>query len=133
MNNTKTVIFRTEDFYNTMVDWWKAHSFTPVSPSMLPEHTFVIYDGDIPTHSMCFYNTDSNLAWVGWQLRNPNTTKEQSKGKLKQLFAEIEEYSKSLGYHVLFTTSNTPSVEKVMIDNDFIKGDIGVNHYIKTL
>lgn len=131
MNNT--TIFRTEDFYNTMVEWWKGHNFTPVPPSMLPEYTFVVYNEDVPVYSMCFYNTDSNLAWLGWQIRNPKVTKDESKGKLQELFKDIEEYSKSLNYQVLFTTSNTPSVERTMINSGFKRGDLNVNHYIKNI
>jgi hypothetical protein len=124
----------TKDFYPTMVEWWKGNNFTVVSPSILPEFTFVIYNsnGD-PTYSMCFYNTDSNLAWVGWQLKNPKIRKEDRGDNLKSLFEHIEKYAKGLGYHILFTTSNTKPVENIMVNLNYKVGDVGVNHYIKQL
>ena len=73
---------RTENFYLTIKDWCKGNNFPVISPSMLPEYTFVIYnDSDTALYSVCFYNTDSNLAWLGWELKNPNTSKEDREGE----------------------------------------------------
>lgn len=124
---------KTKDFYPTMVQWWKGNNFNVVSPSLLPEYTFVVYNGETATYSMCFYNTDSNLAWLGWQLKNPKTTKEQRKGNLKELFTFIQKYAKSLNYQIIFTTSNTKPVEDVMLDLDYLIGDTNVKHYLKII
>lgn len=126
-------LVKTESFYPIMQQWWKGHNFSEVSPSMLPETTFVCFKDDVPIYSMCFYNTDSNLCWLGWQIANPDTTRRQRRGGLRYLFTEIEKYARYVGYHVMFTTSNTPSVEATMKERDFQTGDTNVNHYIKIL
>jgi len=124
----------TKDFYPTMVNWWKGNNFNVVSPSMLPEFTFVVYnDSDVPTYSMCFYNTDSNLAWIGWQLKNPKVDKKDKVFNLIHLFKHIEEYAKDLGYEILFTTSNTKPIEDIMGNLNYSIGDIDVKHYLKQL
>lgn len=124
----------TEEFYPTMVKWWNGNNFSIVSPSLLPEFTFVVYnDSDIPTYSMCFYNTDSNLAWIGWQLKNPEVDKKDKINNLLQLFKHIESYAKSLGYQILFTTSNTKPIENIMNSLDYNVGDVDVKHYLKQL
>lgn len=124
----------TKDFYPTMVEWWKGNDFKIVSPSLLPEFTFVSYNTKgTATYSMCFYNTDSNLAWIGWQLKNPTVKKEDKVDNLKQLFKHMETYAKSLGYHILFTTSNTKPVEDVMLNLQYNVGDVNVKHYLKQL
>jgi hypothetical protein len=126
--------FLTKDFYPTMVEWWKGNDFQIVSPSMLPEFTFVSYNNEgTPTYSMCFYNTDSNLAWIGWQLKNPIVEKENRIGNLKCLFQHVEQYAKTLGYHILFTTSNTKPVENIMQGLGYGIGDVNVKHYLKQL
>mgnify|MGYP000920103220 CR=1 FL=1 len=124
----------TKDFYPTMVEWWKGNNFNVVTPSLLPQYTYVVLnDNDIPTYSMCFYNTDSHLAWIGWQLKNPDVDKKDSVGNLSFLFEQVEKEAKALGYHLLFTTSNTKPVEDVMIDLGYNVGDTGVKHYSKVL
>jgi hypothetical protein len=124
----------TREFYPTIVDWCKGNNFPSISPSLLPEYTFVIYgDSGEALYSVCFYNTDSNLAWMGWELKNPDTSKEERQGKLTELFEHVEEYARSIGYAILFTTSNTKPVEDVMIGLDYSVGDTNVNHYLKVL
>jgi hypothetical protein len=127
-------LIKTEAFYNTMKYWWDGHKFLHVSPSMLPDTTFVcINNKGVPVYSTCFYNTDSNLCWIGWQISNPYESKEDKEGCFDFLVKEIENYAKSVGYHIVFTTSRTPKVEQTLLDNGFDTGDINVNHYIKTL
>lgn len=126
-------IVKTKDFYDTMCEWWDAHNFPRVSPSMLPEKTFVCYLKDTPIYSTCFYNTDSNLCWLGWQITNPKVKKEDKKGGLELLFSEIEKYARYVEYHIIFTTSNTSSVERALVNRKFTVGDTDVNHYIKIL
>lgn len=127
-------LVKTEDFYNTMKHWCDGNNFVHISPSMLPETTFVcINDNGVPVYSMCFYNTDSNLCWIGWQLANPYVDKVDRKGCFNFLFESIENYAKSLNYQVVFTTTNTPSVEGTLVSRGFEQGDLNVNHYIKNI
>lgn len=130
----KVVKKLTEDFYPQMLDWWKGQGFTPVSPSMLPEYTFVcLNDEGTPIYSMCFYNTDSNMCWIGWQLGNPYVSVEDRSGGFKFLFEEVERYSISVGYQVMFTTSKTPVVQAMLKGSGYIEGDTNVNHYLKII
>lgn len=130
----KVKLIKTKDFYPTMKDWWTGQGEAHVSPSMLPENTLVVFnDKAQPTHSVCFYNTDSNLAWIGWQLANPIIQKEDKVGCFSFLFEEVERYAKFLGYHILFTTSDTPAVVGTLSKRGFMTGDENVNHYIKNI
>jgi len=130
----KVKLIKTQEFYPTMKEWWNGHNFEPVSPSMLPEFTFVCYnDNDTPVYSMCFYNTDSNLAWIGWQISNPKVSKKDTKGCFKLLFEEVEEHAIKNNYQVLFTTTKHPSVEATLEGLGFKAGDTTVNQYIKIL
>ena len=117
-----------------MCEWCDGHNFPKISPSMLPEYTFVCYNnnGD-ETYSICFYNTDSGIAWIGWELSNPELNKEEKKGCFDFLLEIIEKHSKENGYHIVFTTSDTPPVEDLLKRRGFDVGDTNVNHYLKTL
>ena len=124
---------KTDDFYDTMLEWWEGHKFAKVSREMLPETTFVYYVKGKAVYSTCFYNTDSGLCWVGWQLSDPNTTKEHKESGLERLFNYINTYARGLHYSIVFTTSNTPIVEENLVKTGSQIGDTNVNHYIKIL
>lgn len=125
---------KTKDFYETMVDWCKGNNFAIISPSILPEYTFVVYNSsNIPTYSVCFYNTDSNLAWIGWELKNPTVKKQDKQNNLVSLFNHIEQYAKSQGYQLLFTTSSTKPIVDTLLGLGYKEGDVNVNHYLKIL
>ena len=123
----------TGDFYKTMEQWWDGHNFPHVSVDILPKYTFVCYNDKIPIYSCCFYNTDSDLAWVAWQISNPKVPYHMKSGGLEILFEEMEKYAKHLKYKMLFTTSHTPQVVDALLSQEFAKGDENVDHYIKVL
>ena len=135
MNSRYITRVKTSEFYPRMKDRCKAYSFPEVSPNMLPEYTLIISDRgtDVELYSVCFYNTDSNLAWLGWELGNHEAPKELKEGALTELIEASGEYAKQLGYKILFTTSNTKPVIKSLRGLGFIEGDTDVNHYLKLL
>lgn len=130
----KVKLIKTKEFYSTMQKWWDGHNFPHVSPSMLPENTFVVFNGNgDATHSVCFYNTDSNLCWLGFPLGNNEVEKEDRKDCFSYLLEQVESVAKQLDYQIMFTTSNVPPVESVLTKNGYVKGDVNVNHYMKQL
>lgn len=125
-------LIKTDSVYNTMKHWWDGQNEAHVPRPILPETTFVCFnDEGTPVYTMCFYNTDSYLAWIGWQLANPYVNKEDKKGCFKFLFEEVEKYAKEAGYQILFTTSKTPAVQATLLNSGFMEGDLEVNHYLK--
>lgn len=122
---------KTEAFYDTMKHWWDGQKFEHVSPSMLPENTFVCLKDGVPIYSVCFYNTDSNLCWIGWEIGNPDV--EDKSGGLKFLLEEVEKYARYVGYHIIFTTSKHPAVSSKLLERKFVVGDENVNHFLKVL
>lgn len=127
-------LLKTKGFYPTMKKWWDGHGFPCVDIYLLPEYTFVCFiRHSVPIYSMCFYNTDSNIAWVGWQISNPDIDMELKKGGLKLLFEEVEKYAIYNNYKALFTTSKHLSVEKTLKDVGYSLGDNNVNHYLKII
>lgn len=130
----KVKLVRTQDFYSTMCEWWDGHNFTRVSPSLMPMNTFVCYnDEGKEIYSTCFYNTDSNLCWLGWQISNPRTTKEERKGGLGHLLNEVGEYAKGEGYQVIFTTTPDIRVQTKLTELGYVVGDSNVTHLTKTI
>jgi len=126
-------IVKTKDFYDTMCLWWDGHGFPRVNPSILPENTFVCYNNGKPIYSTCFYNTDSYLCWIGWQIVDPEATKEDKKGGLRSISLAIETYAKSAGYEVVFTTTPHEGIKKTLTSIGYSVKDSGVDHLIKEI
>lgn len=127
-------LIKTKDFYSTMCEWCEGHNFPVISPSILPEGTFVCYnDLGQKTYSVCFYHTNSGLAWIGWELSNPELSKEEKEGCFNFLLQVVETYAKECDYQIVFTTSNTPPVESLLLSRGFKVGDEDVKHYLKQI
>ena len=73
------------------------------------------------------------LAWLAFPCSNNNIPYKKRDGGLRFLLNHIENYAKKKGIKMLFTTSNTESVVKVLTTSDFSEGDLKVTQYFKRL
>ena len=119
------------EFYEIFSKWLFNHNFPIINEILLPENVFVVYSEDIPIYCMWFYFTDSKLAWLAFPCSNSNIPYKKRDGGLRFLLNHIENYAKKKGIKMLFTTSNTESVVKVLTTSDFLEGDLKVNQYYK--
>ncbi len=130
----KVILKLTKDIYNELIiPWSNGNNFIAPVQAMLPKYCLLNVNGDIYTHIVAFYNTDSGLAWIGWELSNPKIHKDMKEGGLENLINGAIEYAKKSGYKLLFTTSNTPPVEHALKSIGFSIGDKNVKHYLKKL
>ena len=118
-----------ENFYETMSEWFSQHGWPPIDINALPEKVFVSNNGDNDTYCCCLYETDSDFGFVAFPLSNKKVKRDRE--DLMNIFSTIEEYAKSVGIKILFTTSGTVAVETSLIDSGYKLGDINVNQYIK--
>jgi hypothetical protein len=121
------------EFYETFSKWLFNHNFPIINEILLPENVFVVYNEDIPVYCMWFYFTDSKLVWLAFPASNSNIPYKKRDGGLRFLLNHIENYAKKKGIKMLFTTSDTESVVKVLTTSDFSEGDLKVNQYFKRL
>ncbi len=119
------------EFYPTMVKWWEGHNFPPLPVVFLPEKVFIFNNGKEDTYCCTMYKTDSLLAWVAWQISNPDV--KSNSNELKEIFITITNYAKELGYKLLFTTTKHETVIDKLLETDFNIGDNNVNHYLKSI
>lgn len=132
----------TEDFYNTVKDWWNNKSILyegkrisyPIIPiPILPKTVFIVSNDGEDLYCMFFYHTDSRLAWIAYPTSNPFVEKAKREGALDYLTLEVEKYAKEEGYYLLFTTSPVKPVQDCLMRVGFVVGDETVNQYYKQL
>lgn len=126
-------IIKTEEFYDVLKYWWESHDFKPVDINAVPEHVFVAHNGKEPLYSMFLYETNSKLCWIGWQLANPDASKEDREGGLDFLIKQVTTYATKIGYKYCFTTSPVEVVQASLLKNGYVGADLQVNQYFKVL
>jgi hypothetical protein len=124
-----------EEFYPEFERMLLKHSFPIISKEVLPELAFAVYDKDgIILYAIWYYFTSSKgLSWIAFPVSNKSISPKNKKGAFDFLLEYVSNYSKKKGILALFTTSSTESVISPLLNNGFEIGDIGVNHYIKSL
>jgi hypothetical protein len=129
----RSEILNTQTIIPTLTAWAEGNKFPMEFVNILPAKTLVVFNEDIPVYAVGIYDTSSPVCWMGFVIANPATTKEQRKGGLRFITEEAINYAKYNGYKLMFTTSNTPSIEAKLKECGFIEGDTNVNQYfIKT-
>ena len=123
----------TKDFYPTYKSWSEKKEFPVVAEANLGEKIFTCYLGSTPIYCCNLYQTDSNMALVGFPLANSEVCYEKRKGGLSALFSQMSIILKSLGYTKIWTTSGTPAIMKVLEEENYLNADPNVNVYIKAL
>lgn len=127
-------IYSNDAFYETFCEWLNTHRMPVIKKTLLPRKVFVCYNSkEEACYASWFYETDSNLAWIGYTVSNKKVKYENKKESLKHLIKHIVTYSKELGFEMLFTTSSEESIMKTLNENQFSKGDINVTHFFKNL
>lgn len=117
-----------------MEEWGEQRGF-PIPPkTFLPQTTVVAYDelGE-PVYSVCLYKTDSDVAWIGWQLSNPIKDKEVRQKSFLIILEHIERFLEMQDYKHIITTTGTPPVEVGLSASGYMKADTNINQYIKNI
>ena len=104
------------DYYDRLVDWWVLQSFTVIDIDNLPNKIFVVSHNKTSEdlYAIPLYETNSNIAWIGFPTSNRNAKKEYKEGAFNYLLDKIETCCQLMGFSVLFTTSGTDRVIKYL-------------------
>ncbi len=82
------VIQITTKEYEILVDWWKQRGFPVLAREMLPDTSYMYYDGAKPIIFCVLYmpaNQECKTALSSWFTANPNTSVEERLLGLQQL------------------------------------------------
>lgn len=116
--------------YSKLAQWWESHTQTPLHADMVSMYGWVV-EGV----AACFLYPalGSKIAWMGWPISNPESSKETRDEALDLIFDTIHKDAQTMGYRIMLTTSNTPPVQTRLEKHGYSLGDKDVNHYWKAL
>jgi len=125
---------RTDDTeIRTVLSWWKSRS-DGINPDFLSDFGYMVWDGERPLVAcFLFPIVGSKIAWLGWPVASPESTKEERDSALPLLFSRMHRDASLMGYAWIWTTSGHPGVQKRLESSGYALGDVGINQYWKEL
>lgn len=120
-----------DEFYPVYAQWMQKRDFPVWDKILLPDDAFVAYRGEEPICCAWLVLTNSALAWLAFPGSNPLAL--DRRNALEVVFRHMADYARGIGSAMVFTTSNTPSVQSALLGSGFDVGDTNVQHYIKIL
>ena len=115
------------------LDWYEAKEGFGGIP-FIPCQILVVSNEDKDLFMiMLFIPKSSNCAWVGFPIKNPNTTKEETKGGFDFLIQSATEYLKGLSFEFIFSTTEIPYVKDTFLNNEFKVTDTNIDLLIKKI
>jgi hypothetical protein len=133
MNIFTVSIKSTKNFYSTAVAWSTENKFPVVAIENLGKKVFVCYQNGTPIYSIFLWDTDSNMALIGFPLSNRSIPYTFRKGGLAFLLKEATPILAEMGYTKIWTTSGTPRIMEALEEEKYLNADPNVNVYIKIL
>lgn len=115
--------------YDTLSSWWKAYKFPVVPQDSLPKNGFIIDN----TCAGFIYCTDSNIAWLEFIVANPSISRAERQNGLKDLISGLTGLAKELGYSHVFTSTNHPGLEKLLVETGYTVQDKNVAHLMRSI
>ena len=115
--------------YNILVDWWKGHAWTPIPYDMLPKVGFIVND----SVAGFLYATDSSMCVIEWIVSDPKSDKNLRKESIKILLDHLCNEAKKLGFICCFTYTKNKGLIQKLQENNFIKTDEDMIHFIRSL
>lgn len=118
-----------ETDYNTLSSWWKHYNFPVIPKDSLSKNGFIIDN----TCAGFIYCTDSNIAWLEFIVANPSISRDQRQNGLIDLISGLTGLAKELGYSHVFTSTNHPNLEKLLVETGYTLQDRNVSHLMRSI
>lgn len=100
----------TPEQHGILSEWWSAHGWTPVHPSLLPANGYIIWEGLQPLASGFLYLTDSKFCVMEWVLSNPKSDRIERGKALDLLLDSLLQCAKDNGNKMIFSSIKHPKL-----------------------
>jgi hypothetical protein len=113
--------------------WCRGWGIPPTHPGAIPRNTWIVSHKASAICLAMLYETDSNIAYLGFTLSDPALTSEGRADALSFLYDIIEKRAKSLGYKMIIAPIGHPSVINILQSKDYQATDRNVVTLLKKL
>lgn len=114
--------------------WWLLRQNHQLAESAVSDYGFMALLDEKPLCAMFFYPTlGSDLAYLGWPISNPTTSKAERTSGLALVHEAIENLAKEMGYRALVSYPSTDAMKTRMQQFGYQLGDKQCDNYIKVL
>lgn len=130
----KVQVFAQKEWAKTTQAWWYAWHGQPIHERLLSNFgVAVLSDSGAPLAFAYIYPAaGSELAWLGFIVRDPFASALTAGRALKLLISAAETAAKRLGYPILYAATDSPAIKKLLNKRGYQLGS-QVQEYFKEL
>lgn len=123
--------FENGELHDTAARWWSIHhEGTHFNSRILSNLGCAVFDGaEILAITYIYLAKGSELAWIGFTIRNPGITAIRAGRALKLLIEKAEDIIREAGYSIVYTGYDTPSLQKLVASREYYKGSDVVEYW----
>lgn len=126
-------IFKTDDKYDVLSQWWKQWRWTPVDRDFLPDIGFMVNDEGIDVCAGFIYFGGS-VAWIEFIVSNPKYRgRERRREALELIVATLVEVARASDRKYCYSLLKNNSLMDVYSTVGFTKGDSNATEMILKL
>lgn len=113
--------------------WWHSKHALDFNLDLLSETGVLAYVEDVAIAAAFLYLTNSKVAWIGWPVSDPESSKELRDVALNEIFENLHQTARDYDYTLIWTVSGIPALQKRYEELGYLLGDENVNQYFKPL
>jgi len=124
-----------EKDYPTFERWWVKHQGVTVPMNILPKLGVVAeQDGrGIAAAWLYMANCGTGVCWASWHVTNPAIPPKTAEAGLREVQGHLERLAKEMGYGIMFTQTNRPSLIRWFKLRNFIANHTNCVQLFRTL
>lgn len=110
--------------------WYREQGWEDFSDIMFPPLGFMVDDY---AAVWLFKDEEAKFGWISWMVVNPRKNLAIAFKALHFLYERVEQESQQLGLKLLTCTVSHSSLKKLADQHNYVKGDMGLTSYWKSI
>lgn len=126
-------LIRQEDYYETLIGWWKDWRWEAPSPDFLPDNFngIIVSIDDVEVCACFLYMTNSNIIWMEFIISNFNVKDKDIRNKaMNYMIDTVKHIARDFGKKYVMSNMKNPSLINRLSDKGFKKGSSNVTELI---